>query len=217
MSTSLLYHAFGVRGYQHVRTLFGQGQVEFAIRQESDTLRCSACGSDRLIRRGERLRRFKALPIGARSVLISLSIQRVACRDCGVVRQVRVKFADTQKTYTKPFERYAAMLCQAMTLEDVDSSHNIRLAWIEFQPPHRINEFREIVLCLLPVLDLFPVITQANLFTINQMLPELASQLIAFIRPTRHTFEQSIPNHCFSDRPRCAYKNVGNLIDLAHS
>lgn len=56
MSTSLLYHAFDVRGYQHVRTTFGQGRVVFTIRQEPDTLRCSACGSDRLVCRGQVLR-----------------------------------------------------------------------------------------------------------------------------------------------------------------
>ena len=109
MSTSLLYHAFGVRGYQHVCTDFRQGQVEFTVRQESDTLRCSACGSDQLIRRGQVIRRFKTLPIGGRPVTIVLPIQRVACQVCDEVRQVRVVFADTQKTYTRSFERYAAV------------------------------------------------------------------------------------------------------------
>jgi transposase len=135
MSTSLLYHTFGVRGYQHVRTTFGQGQVELTIRQEPDTLRCSACGSDRLVCRGQVLRRFKALPIGGRPVLIALPIQRVACKPCGVVRQVPVKFADTKKSYTKSFERYAAALCRVMTIEDV--ANHLQVGWDMIKDIHK--------------------------------------------------------------------------------
>jgi hypothetical protein len=41
MSTSLLYHAFGIRGYQYVRTEYQGGEVVFTIRQAPKTLRCS--------------------------------------------------------------------------------------------------------------------------------------------------------------------------------
>jgi len=118
MSTSLLYHAFGVRGYRHVCTGFRQGRVEFEVAQAPDTLRCSACGSDQVIRRGQAIRRFKTLPIGGRAVTVVLPIQRVGCQSCGRLRQVRVAFADAQKSYTRSFERYAAALCRVMTIED---------------------------------------------------------------------------------------------------
>ncbi len=42
MSTSLLYHGFGIRGYRYVRTDFLEGEVMFTIEQERDNLRCSA-------------------------------------------------------------------------------------------------------------------------------------------------------------------------------
>ena len=45
MSTSLLYHAFGIRGYQYTRTDYHDGQVIFTIEQEPQTCRCPACGS----------------------------------------------------------------------------------------------------------------------------------------------------------------------------
>ena len=45
MSTSLLYHAFGIRGYEYIRTDYRGGQVAFTIDQERKTLRCSVCGS----------------------------------------------------------------------------------------------------------------------------------------------------------------------------
>ena len=42
MSTSLLYHAFGIRGYRYSRTEYHNGQVIFTIDQEPDTYRCCA-------------------------------------------------------------------------------------------------------------------------------------------------------------------------------
>jgi hypothetical protein len=43
MSTSLLYHAFGVRGYQYERTDYLEGAVHFTITQERLKLRCPVC------------------------------------------------------------------------------------------------------------------------------------------------------------------------------
>jgi hypothetical protein len=37
MSTSFLYQAFGIRGYQYVRTEYQDGQVIFTIHQEPKT------------------------------------------------------------------------------------------------------------------------------------------------------------------------------------
>ena len=45
MSTSLLYHAFGIRGYDDVRTDYRGGQVIFTIAQDPADCRGSACGS----------------------------------------------------------------------------------------------------------------------------------------------------------------------------
>ena len=88
MSTSLLYHAFGTRGYRYVRTASTEGQVIFTLRQEPGTCRRSACGSADVIARGHAQRRFRSLPIGSRATSLVLPVPRVECRACGVVRQV---------------------------------------------------------------------------------------------------------------------------------
>ena len=119
MSTSLLYHAFGARGYRYVRTAYSEGQVIFTIRQEPDTCRCSACGSADVIARGHAERRFRSLPIGSRATSLVLSVPRVECRACGVVRQVDVTFADPRRSYTKAFQRYVLDLSRRMTIRDV--------------------------------------------------------------------------------------------------
>src|SRR5580704_17036738 len=94
MSTSLLYHAFGIRGYEYVRTDYQGGQVIFSIHQEPSTCRCSACGSRAVRPRGRVERRFRALPIGNRATTVVLPIPRVQCLACGLVRQVELSFAD---------------------------------------------------------------------------------------------------------------------------
>jgi transposase len=127
MSTSLLYHGFGIRGYQYVKTAYEAGRVTFTIRQERGDLRCAACGSRRIVRRGFQSRCFRSLPIGSRPVQIELHVARVGCIDCGEVRQVPVDFADERRTYTHAFERYVLELSQHMTIRDV--AEHLGVGW----------------------------------------------------------------------------------------
>src|SRR5271156_3596716 len=127
MSTSLLYHAFGIRGYDYVRTQYQDGQVIFTIAQDPHDCRCSACGSRDVISRGHAERRFRNLPIGSRPPAVVLPIPRVECRACGAVRQVEVPFADPRRSYTKSFERYALELSRRMTILDV--AHHLDVGW----------------------------------------------------------------------------------------
>lgn len=135
MSTSFLYHAFGIRGYRYVRTEFEQGQIIFHIDQAPDTLRCACCGSDQVIRRGQCERRFKTLPIGRRPVTVILPVQRVSCRQCGVVRQVEISFADERRRHTRAFARYALELCRHMTIADV--ANHLGVSWDVIKDLHK--------------------------------------------------------------------------------
>lgn len=119
MSTSLLSHAFGIRGYEYVRTSYEGGRVTFTIRQDPRTGRCSACGSAEVHPRGHVERHFRALPIGNRPTTLALPIPRVGCRSRGVVHQVEVPFADPRRSYAKAFGRYALDLGRCMTIRDL--------------------------------------------------------------------------------------------------
>ena len=98
MSTSLLYHGFGIRGYKYVSTRYENGAVNFKIRQEPSELCCPKCGSRKVIRRGTVTRRFRSVPIGCKPVWISLAIQRIYCLICMVIRQAKLGFADTRRS-----------------------------------------------------------------------------------------------------------------------
>src|SRR4051794_4362478 len=127
MSTSLLCHAFGIRGYDYIRAQYQDGQVIFTIAQDPHDCRCSACGSRDVISRGHAERHSLALPIGTRKTSVVLPIPRVECRACGSVRQVEGPFADPRRSYTRSFERYVLELSRRMTIKDV--AHHLDVGW----------------------------------------------------------------------------------------
>lgn len=127
MSTSLLYHAFGIRGYRHRRTEYLEGEVVFTIEQSRRTLRCSACGSGRVTAHGGKPRMYRGVPIGSRCTRVFLQVPRVECHACGVTRQVAVPFADPKKHYTRSFERYVLELSARMTIQDV--AQHLCVSW----------------------------------------------------------------------------------------
>jgi transposase len=127
MSSSLLYHAFGIVGYRYVRQSFQGGQVTIRIEQRRERLCCPQCGGDNVWAQGGEERTFRTLPIGAKPVQIQFKVPRVLCFGCGQVRQVKIGFADAKKRYTRTFERYALELSRHMTIQDV--AEHLRVSW----------------------------------------------------------------------------------------
>jgi transposase len=127
MSTSLLYHGFGVRGYRYVKTEYAEGKVVFTIELARESLRCPLCGSAEVIGRGRSVRRFRTVPIGSKPVYLVLPVPRVECRACGAIRQVKIGFADPRVSYTRSFRRYALELSRYMTIKDV--AEHLGISW----------------------------------------------------------------------------------------
>jgi len=119
MSTSLLYHGFGIRGYRYVRAEYIEGGVVFTIAQDPKTCRCPACSGKNTLLKGGVVRRFRGLPIGGRKVTFVFRVPRIKCRDCHAVRQAPIEFADPRRTYTRSFAQYVLDLAKAMTIRDV--------------------------------------------------------------------------------------------------
>lgn len=119
MSTSLLYHGFGIRGYEYRRTNYEEATVIFSLAQKRAKLKCSECGSEQVHRRGHVTRKLQHLPIGGKPVFIRLDVARVHCEQCTRIRQVKISFADRQRSYTRAFARYVLELRSSMTLTAV--------------------------------------------------------------------------------------------------
>jgi transposase len=142
MSTTLLYHRFGIVGYHYVSQNFEPGITTFRIEQPRERLRCSHCRSAEVWAQGGVERSFRALPIGKQPTFISFKVPRVFCFPCGKVRQVKIAFADPKKHYTRAFERYALDLCRHMTIQDV--AKHLVIGWDtikEIQAKHLQRRF----------------------------------------------------------------------------
>ena len=127
MSTSLLYHGFGLVGYHYVSQSFQGGRVIFRIAQPRERLRCPLCGNAEVWAQGAEERTFRTLPIGGKAVLIQFQVPRVRCFACDQVRQVKIGFADPKKRYTRAFARYALELSRHMTIQDV--AEHLQVSW----------------------------------------------------------------------------------------
>lgn len=127
MSTSLLYHAFGVRGYEYRSTEYVGGGLMMVIEQPREKLCCSQCGGKEVHAKGGVTREFRSLPIGGKPVRLRMKVPRVLCRTCLVERQVSIGFAEAKKSYTRAFARYVIELAGRMTLADV--SRHLQIGW----------------------------------------------------------------------------------------
>jgi transposase len=127
MSTSLLYHAFGIVGYRQVCQSFHEGAVTFRIEQPRERHRCPQCGSADVWDQGGVERTFRMVPIGRKPTFVQLKVPRVLCFGCGASRQVKIPFADPKKRYTRALERYVLELSQHMTIKDV--AEHLQLGW----------------------------------------------------------------------------------------
>ena len=127
MSTSFLYHGFGLVGYDYVRTYYEEGAIIFTIESKRGKICCPACRGRDLIFRGTVTRRFRTIPIGSKAVFLDLDVQRVGCRRCGEIRQASLGFADPRFMYSRAFERYALELSRHMTIRDV--ARHMGVSW----------------------------------------------------------------------------------------
>ena len=127
MSTSLLYHGFGLVGYEYVRTQYAGGAVSFSVKRRRRKFRCSSCRSRNIILRGTIPRRFRIVPIGSKKVFLDYEVQRLECRRCGKIRQEKLGFADPRFSYSHAFERYALDLSKHMTIQDV--ARHLGISW----------------------------------------------------------------------------------------
>lgn len=127
MSTSILYHAWGIVGYDFVSAEFVGGEMLFNIAHKPKKLRCPVCRSSAVTCRGTTIRMIRTLPVGFRPVFFRLPVQRVECHKCGGLRQAKLGFADPRVSYCKRFERYALELLQLTTIQDV--AHQLMVSW----------------------------------------------------------------------------------------
>jgi transposase len=122
-----LYQILGLHGYRVTNVERDEKQLFVHARPQPHRVCCSACGCRDVVRRGETTRTIRNLPIGADCTWVVVTLPRVQCRNCGLVRQIKIGFTEERRTYTRAFERYVLELCRYMTLIDV--ARHLGVSW----------------------------------------------------------------------------------------
>ena len=73
------------------------------------------------------MRRIRDLSCGDRRVYLEVEIRRVACLDCGTVKQEKLSFLADNPFYSKRFAFYVGRRCRASTIKDV--AKELHLDW----------------------------------------------------------------------------------------
>lgn len=97
MDSSLLYHGFGVRGQEVLKTEYKGGKIIVHIQTKEKLLRCSECGSKDVIKKGVTERIFRTAPIGLMPVYLKAKVQRLECKQCNCIRQEKLVYAEQKK------------------------------------------------------------------------------------------------------------------------
>ncbi len=127
MSTSLIYHGFGVYGYKYFKTEYREGKIFIHIKKKPEYQYCADCESRNVARKGYVERELKTLPIGKKSVYMVLHLHRLYCRDCGALKLEPLLITFPKKHWTKALFRYIVDLLHCMTIEDV--SKHLDMSW----------------------------------------------------------------------------------------
>ena len=127
MSTSILYHGFGVYGYKYKKTEYRNGTIVFHIEKSDDKRVCVECGSDNVIKKGRFVRELRTVPIGGKLVFLAVHLHRHLCMECGALKQERIGLSDPRRRWTKALGRYVLSLMRFATVKDV--ARHLGMSW----------------------------------------------------------------------------------------
>jgi len=85
MSTSILYHAFNLKGITYRTTRFAGDTIEYFADMNETYIRCPKCGSRNFTFKGQKTRRFHLSPIGRKRCFLVLSLHRTKCDVCNTL------------------------------------------------------------------------------------------------------------------------------------
>ena len=122
-----MYHALGVRDQECTRVRYEGGKIIFDIRTREEKLYCAKCKSRHVIKSGSTVRQFRCEPIGARPVILEMTVPRLECNDCRATQQEHIHFAHGKHRYTYKFKQFVLDLCKIGTMADV--AKLLRVSW----------------------------------------------------------------------------------------
>ncbi len=117
MSTSLLYHTQGTRGFQYQRCDYSGGRVTFTITQSRSKFRCSKCRWWEVTPTPVGSRTIRGLPMGSKHCDLQIAVHRLRCHKCGAFRMEELPLLPNPKArVTRALARSVVELRSEMSI-----------------------------------------------------------------------------------------------------
>lgn len=149
MTKSLLFHAQGVRGFEHVRWDWSGGSATVVIRRQKDKFRCVACHSADVTATPVNKRIVKGLPLGSQPFELEVQMHRLKCHDCGAFRMERLQFLPGAHAHiTRRLQRSIIELRAEMSISAIAKYFDLDWKTVKnAEKDHLKRKYRRIRLC----------------------------------------------------------------------
>ena len=137
MSTSLLYHAFNLKGITYQSTNLLENSIIFEAYVKDDFYVCDHCRSRQTIKKGSKERWFHLPPLGRKKTLLNLKIHRIECTDCGRIRWPQLPFMLGKHRYARSFALTVMDLLKFGTIQA--TAHYLGVGWDLIKEIHKEN------------------------------------------------------------------------------
>lgn len=125
MSTSLLYHAFNLKGVTYRSTKFVGNSIILSAEMTDKFIKCPQCGKNHATFKGQKTRLLKMGPFGRKQSFVQLQLHRLECIECGHLWWPRLPFMIGKHRYTRSFAMIALDLLRIGTIKDVANYLNV--------------------------------------------------------------------------------------------
>lgn len=135
MSTSLLYHAFNIKGVEYRSTDFLGNAIIICVEMTDKFITCPRCSKRLSIFKGQKTRSFKMGPIGRKQAILNVLLHRLKCVECNNLWWPQLSFMDGKHRYTHSFALTALDLMRFGTIKDV--ANYLHVGWDVIKNIHK--------------------------------------------------------------------------------
>jgi len=135
MSTSILYHAFGIKGIHYESTSYKGDAIVISARLTNQHIKCPECGCRRATFKGAKHRKILLSPMGRKKCYLDLLFHRLRCSECRKVWWPSPGFLDGKHRYARSFALTVLDLLSFGTISSV--AHYLGVGWDLIKEIHK--------------------------------------------------------------------------------
>jgi transposase len=119
MSTSILYHAFGLKGIRYQKTQYLGNTMIISAEMTDQYVKCPDCSHRKATYKGHKTRRFIMGHCGRKKCFLDLHLHRLKCRACGNLWWPQLPFMVGKHRFVRSFALMVLDFLQFGTIQSV--------------------------------------------------------------------------------------------------